>query len=281
MQLGIFAKTFDRPDVARCLQAVADAGIPAAQFNLSVAGLPTIPRELVPQEIVNGIRAAAAQASVALAAISGTFNAAHPDPVQRQNYLTRFPHLCAVARDLQIGVITLSSGSRDPDDMWRWHPDNTTPQAWSDSRATLNALAKPAEDHGLTLAVEPEHSNVVATADQAITMLDQIGSPALKLVYDAANLLDPDRYDPDTAAAAITRDIATLGPHIALAHAKELIAKRAPVAPGEGLLPWRLIVQKLQEAGFDGTLVMHGLPETSVSLAVGTLDTALAAAPAT
>ena len=43
MQLGIFAKTFDRPDVASCLQAVADAGIPATQFNLSVAGLPTIP----------------------------------------------------------------------------------------------------------------------------------------------------------------------------------------------------------------------------------------------
>ena len=40
MQLGIFAKTYDRPDVPSCLQAVADAGIPATQFNLSVAGLP-------------------------------------------------------------------------------------------------------------------------------------------------------------------------------------------------------------------------------------------------
>jgi sugar phosphate isomerase/epimerase len=278
MQLGIFAKTFDRPDVASCLQAVADAGIPATQFNLSVAGLPTIPHEPVPQEIVKGIRSAADQAGVALAAISGTFNAAHPDPVLRQNYLARFPHLCVVARDLQIRIITLSSGSRDPDDMWRWHADNTTPQAWSDSHATLQALAELADDHGLSLAVEPEHSNVVATADQAITMLDQIGSPALKLIYDAANLLDPDRYDADAAASAITRDITTLGPHIALGHAKELVAKRAPVAPGEGLLPWRLIVQKLHEAGFDGALIIHGLPETSVPLAVSTLDAALAAA---
>jgi sugar phosphate isomerase/epimerase len=278
MQLGIFAKTFDRPDVASCLQAVADAGIPATQFNLSVAGLPTIPHEPVPQEIVKGIRSAADQAGVALAAISGTFNAAHPDPVLRQNYLARFPHLCVVARDLQIRIITLSSGSRNPDDMWRWHADNTTPQAWSDSHATLQALAELADDHGLSLAVEPEHSNVVATADQAITMLDQIGSPALKLIYDAANLLDPDRYDADAAASAITRDITTLGPHIALGHAKELVAKRAPVAPGEGLLPWRLIVQKLHEAGFDGALIIHGLPETSVPLAVSTLDAALAAA---
>jgi sugar phosphate isomerase/epimerase len=279
MQLGIFAKTFDRPDVASCLQAVADAGIPATQFNLSVAGLPTIPDEPVPDDIVAAIRTAADQAGVALAAISGTFNTAHPDPAHRQTYVARFPHLCLVARDLQIGIITLSSGSRDPQDMWRWHPDNTTQQAWADSRTTLQALATIAEDHGLTLAVEPEHSNVVATADQAITMLDQICSPTLEIIYDAANLLDPDSYDPAAAAAAITRDIATLGPHIALGHAKELIADRAPAAPGTGLLPWPLIVQSLHEAGFDGILVIHGLPETSVPLAVTTLEAAFAAAP--
>lgn len=278
MQLGIFAKTFDRPDVASCLQAVAAAGIPATQFNLSVAGLPTIPDQPVPDDVVDAIRAAADQAGVALAAISGTFNAAHPDSAQRQTYLARFPHLCAVARDLQIGIITLSSGSRDPHDMWRWHPDNTTPQAWADSRATLQALAALAEDYGLTLAVEPEHSNVLATADQAITMIDQIGSPALKIIYDAANLLDPDGYDPAAAAAAIARDIAILGPHIALGHAKELIADRAPAAPGTGLLPWPLIVQTLHEAGFDGTLVIHGLPESGVPLAVTTLAAALAVA---
>jgi sugar phosphate isomerase/epimerase len=277
MQLGIFAKTFDRPDVASCLQAVAEAGIPATQFNLSVAGLPTIPNQPVSSDVVDAIRAAADQAGVALAAISGTFNAAHPDPAYRQTYLARFPHLCAVARDLQIGIITLSSGSRNPHDMWRWHPDNTTPQAWADSRTTLQALATLAENHGLTLAVEPEHSNVVATADQAITMLDQIDSPALKIIYDAANLLDPHSYDPAAAAAAISRDIATLAPHTALGHAKELIADRAPAAPGAGLLPWPLIVQTLHEAGFDGTLVIHGLPETNVPLAVTTLEAALAA----
>jgi sugar phosphate isomerase/epimerase len=281
MQLGIFAKTFDRPDVASCLQAVADASIPATQFNLSVARLPTIPDEPVPDDVLDAIRVSADQAGVALAAISGTFNSAHPDPAHRRTYLGRFPHLCAVARDLQIGIITLSSGSRDPQDMWRWHPDNTTPQAWADSRTTLQALATLAEDYGLTLAVEPEHSNIVATADQAITMLDQIGSPALKIIYDAANLLDPDSYGPAAAAAAITRDITTLGPHIALGHAKELIADRAPAAPGTGLLPWPLIVQTLHEAGFDGALVIHGLPESSVPLAVTTLEAALAAVPTT
>ena len=84
MRLGIFAKTYDRPDVASCLQAVADAGIPATQFNLSVAGLPTIPDAPVPDAVIHQIRAAAGQAEVALAATSGVM----PLPVSITTRLT-------------------------------------------------------------------------------------------------------------------------------------------------------------------------------------------------
>ena len=163
-------------------------------------------------------------------------------------------------------------------------PTQTTPppEAWNDSRASLRALAETAEDVGLTVAVEPEHSNVVSTADQAVVMLDQVGSPACKIVYDAANLLDPAGYTaPAAAAAGITRDITILGPYIALAHAKELINDRAPAAPGEGLLPWPLIVHTLHDHGFHGTLVTHGLPEAGVPIAVATLDAAISSITST
>jgi sugar phosphate isomerase/epimerase len=276
MKLGIFAKTFERAGVDACLQAVADAGILATQFNLSEVGLPTIPDAPVPHPVIAQIRAASERSGVTMAAMSGTFNAAHPDPAHRRTYLERFPFLCAATRELQIPVITLSSGSRDPDNMWRWHADNTTAQAWADSRSTLQALAGYAEEYDLTLAVEPEHSNIVATADQALAMLEQVGSEKLRFVYDAANLLDPDSFGATQAVEAITRDIDVLGPYIALGHAKELIAGRAPAAPGAGWLPWPVIVRRLDAAGFDGTLVIHGLPESGVPLAVSTLSSALA-----
>ena len=277
MKLGIFAKTFDRADVISCLQAVADAGIPAVQFNLSVVGLPTIPVEPVPAQVITRIRAAAVATGVELAAISGTFNAAHPDPAQRQQFLDRFGFLCTAAAQLGIPVITLSSGSRDTDDMWRWHPDNATGQAWADSRATLQALIAIAEPAGVRLAFEPEHSNVVTTAAQAVTMIGEVGSPLLGVVYDAANLLDPDDYQPAAAERAITTDIATLAEHILLGHAKELTTGRATVPAGAGVLPWPLIVDRLHAAGFDGTLVTHGLDEADVPQAVATLHTALSA----
>ena len=277
MKLGIFAKTFDRASVDACLQSVADAGILATQFNLSEVGLPTIPDAPVPAPVIEQIRAAAERSGVALAAMSGTFNAAHPDPAHRQTNLQRFPYLCAATRELGIPVITLSSGSRNPDNMWRWHADNTTAQAWADSRSTLQDLAGCAEEYDLTLAVEPEHSNVVATADLALTMREQIGSKALGFVYDAANLLDPDTFNATDAVEAISRDVDVLGPYIALGHAKELVAGRAPAAPGAGWLPWPFIVRRLDAAGFDGTLVIHGLPESAVPVAVTTLTAALAA----
>ena len=271
MRLGVFAKTFDRRSVDECLLAVRGAGIDCAQFNLSIASLPTVP-EQVPDSVIETIRAATDATGVSLPAISGTFNAAHPDPVVRRSFIARFPALCTAAVRLGIPVITLSSGSRDPEDMWRWHPDNTTDAAWEDSRNTLRAVSAMAEDCGLLVAVEPEHSNVVSTAELAVRMLDEVDNSALKIVYDAANLLDPDTFDQAEARRRISADVATLGKRIALAHAKELTAGRAPVPAGSGLLPWQHIVDELTAHGYDGALVIHGLAEAQVPLAVATLS---------
>ena len=277
MRLGIFAKPTTGPtSPAACRPSPTPASPPPSSTCLWLACPPSRTHPYR-SAVIHQIRAAAGHAGIALAAISGTFNAAHPDPAYRQTHLDRFRHLCAAASDLQIDIITLSSGSRDPDDMWRWHPDNTTAQAWADSRTTLQALAALAEDYGLTLAVEPEHSNVVATAEQAIMMLDQVASPALKIVYDAANLLDPDDYDPlhgcqrdhprhrhpGTAHCTRPRQGAHRPPSPSRPRRRDaaLAADRADPVQGR----------------FDGTLVTHGLPETSVPLAVATLSAALAA----
>jgi sugar phosphate isomerase/epimerase len=275
MQLGIFAKEFPRPTVAQTLQAVADAGIPAVQFNLSVLGLPTVP-DTVPAKDVAATREAVARAGVQLAAISGTFNTAHPDLAVRKACIGRFPVLCETARALNIPVITLSSGSRHPQDMWRHHPDNGTAAAWSDSRDSLAALSAIAADHGVVLAVEPEHANVLATAARARRMLDEIGSPALRVVFDAANLIDSDLPTPASMRSVITQAVALLGPDIVLCHAKELTVGRRPVPAGAGMLPWDIIIEALDGVGFDGTIVIHGLTESDVGTALHTLRGVLA-----
>ncbi|MFE4835893.1 sugar phosphate isomerase/epimerase family protein [Arthrobacter sp. NPDC056691] len=270
MEIGIFAKTFEAAGIEENMAAVAAAGITAVQYNLSIAGVPTVP-EQVGADTIERIRSAAADHNVRLAAISGTFNTAHPDPAVRSTGISRFPELVRVAVELGIPVITLCSGSRDAEDMWRHHPDNATPEAWADSRDSLTQLARLAEAAGIVVAFEPEHTNVVSNADLARKMLDEIGSPALKIVFDAANILDTADLSVATTVPVIVSALKVLGPDIVLAHAKELVPGRDAVAPGQGALPWKAILTGLAATGYNGALVMHGLPESAVSSGVGLL----------
>lgn len=275
MRLGVFAKTF-AGDIETNMAAVAAAGIGAVQYNFSIAGLPTVPEE-VPEAILARIRAAADIHQVELSAISGTFNIAHPDPQVRAAGLRAFPALAGAAAQLGIPVVTLSSGTRNPDNMWQTHPENTTEQAWTDSAESLAQLAELASAAGILVAFEPEHSNIVSTAAQARTMLEQIGSASLRIVFDAANLIDVDHLDPQTVRETIRTSAETLAGDIALAHAKELLPDRSPAAPGQGVLPWADVVEALTTAGYDGPLVMHGLAAEAVPTGRSTLAPLLTA----
>ena len=73
-------------------------------------------------------------------------------------------------------MVTLCTGTRDPDDMWRAHPDNATPGAWRDSVEQIAAALAVAEAHGVTLAFEPEHNNVVRDAPAGRRLLDELRS---------------------------------------------------------------------------------------------------------
>ena len=89
MKLGIFAKTFSRPTIEELFQSIAGYEINSVQFNLSCAGLDPLPQN-VPSELAQRIADSAEQAKVELSAISGTFNMAHPDPVDRSGNLSKF-----------------------------------------------------------------------------------------------------------------------------------------------------------------------------------------------
>ena len=64
---------------------------------------------------------------------------AHPDPAVRRDGLEKFEILCEVAARLHIPVITLCTGTRDPVDMWKWHPDNDSKKAWDDMIQSIEA----------------------------------------------------------------------------------------------------------------------------------------------
>ena len=188
MILGIFAKTFVRPSVEEVFHAVAKHHLRCVQFNFSCAGLPAMPEVIEPQ-LATRIRKSAVERRIAIAAVSGTFNMIHPDAAKRREGLRLLEVLAAACARLDTKVITLCTGSRDPDDMWRRHPDNDRPEAWRDLHVTMTKALTIADKHGVTLGIEPETGNVVDSARKARRLLDEFQSPRLKMVMDGAQTM--------------------------------------------------------------------------------------------
>lgn len=263
MTIGIMAKTFVRPTLEATLDAVADHGIRAVQFNFSCAGLPDLPDHLDPG-LCDRIRREMARRGIVMSALSGTFNMIGPDLEKRRDGLRRLGELASACERLGASVITLCTGTRDPDDMWRRHPDNDAPEAWEDLLASVRQAVQIASETGVTLAFEPEVSNVMDSARKARRLLDEIGSPYLKVVMDGANLFHQGELP--RMREILDEAFALLGPDIALAHAKDLDrdGEAGHLAAGTGLLDYDHYLSLLRAARFGGALVLHGLAESQV-----------------
>ena len=262
MQLGIFTKVWPPGDLDATLRLMTGYDLRHTQFNLACVLPDTLPEHISP-ETIQSVWASLARHGVEMDAISGTFNLIHPDPAFVAAGLRRLAVLAAACHALGTEVITLCTGTRDPDNMWRGHPDNAGPDAW---RALLGALERAlliAEAADVCLAVEPEQANVVDSARKARTLLDYFGTRRLKIIMDPANLFER------AASAEIARTVAEafdlLGPDIVLAHAKDRDAQGRFVAAGQGVLDYDHYLGQLRRIGFDGALVLHGLTPTEVA----------------
>lgn len=270
MQLGIFAKTFPGTDPTAVLRAARDAGYGTVQFNMACAGLSSMPEEVDAGTIV-AIRAASASAGIAIAALSGTYNMAHPDGRVRDNGLRRLATIIATAEAIGAPLVTLCTGTRDPDDQWRTHPGNADPSAWRDLRAEMEKAVVMAEAHDVKLGIEPELANVVSSARRARDLLDELRSPSLAIVLDPANLFE--RESAAERQRRIAEAIGLLGPDLAMAHAKDRAADGAFVAAGTGVIDFADFVARLRGAAFDGPLVTHGLTASEAPAVAARLRT--------
>jgi sugar phosphate isomerase/epimerase len=275
MEIGIFAKTFMRPSLTATLDAVLAAGLRVVQFNMACAGLPSMP-DTIPPELAASIRRELAARGMWMAAVSGTFNVIHPDHEERAVGMRRLRALAAVCQTIGTSVITLSTGTRDAEDMWRAHPENTSPAAWQDLLDAMRQIAAIGAEFGVMMAFEPEVSNVVDSARKARQLLDELGSPHVKVVMDGANLFHTGELP--AMARILDEAFALLGADIALAHAKDLSQDGAAghEAAGQGVLDYARYLCLLARSGYVGPLILHGLSETQVKGCVRFLQAQLA-----
>jgi len=287
MRLGIFAKTFPRSTLEQTFDAIKSLGLHGVQFNFTCAGLPPLPDYIEPV-LAERIRSGLESRSIAMAAVSGTCNLIHPDVAQRDESIRRLQILIENSPKLGTSVVTLCTGTRDPNDMWRAHPQNDSVEAWHDLLRSLERLLPIAESHRIALGIEPEPANVIGSAPQARRLLNEMKSSSLRIVFDAANLVEP--YGLSKQREILEQAFDLLGEDIVLAHAKDLgsygtggrstgsapsshphsaadinaqsVMPLSTVAAGKGDLDYPFFLSLLQQAGFDGSIILHSLSET-------------------
>ncbi|RLT41930.1 MAG: sugar phosphate isomerase/epimerase [Chloroflexi bacterium] len=263
MEIGIFATTFlnvndTAPDLDAILERVVVLGLRATSFDTLCLGLPSMPDTIDPAQVA-GVRDALAARGLWMASLSATFNMAHPDVAERETGLRRLEVLAASAHAFGTDLLTLCTGTRSRESMWRFHPENATEEAWADMRATMEQAIAIAEKYDLRLGIEPEVANVVSSPRAARRLLDEMRSPRLTIVMDGANIFPAGTLP--RQREILDEAFALLGNDIGMAHAKDLTRDGAAgnAAAGTGLLDYGHYIHLLRQSGFDGALVLHGL----------------------
>jgi len=258
-RIGILiATTFTTGTLEERLDAARACGLSCVQMSMVCANLHEMPDQ-IPAELSGKIRREASARGITIGSVTGTFNMCHPDAEQRRTGLRRLQVLAEASPAMGTSFIHVCTGTRDPTSMWRHHPDNASPESWRDMTACVREATEIARQAKVVLAFEPEMSNVVDSARKARRLLDEIGSPHLKVTIDPANLFH-------TGELIRMREIldeafALVGKDVVLAHAKDLDrdGEAGHKAAGQGVLDYDRYLALLRKYDFKGPLLLHGL----------------------
>jgi sugar phosphate isomerase/epimerase len=267
MKLGIHIGTFVRPTLEQSLDAVVEYGLDCVHFKFPATRAEPLPEQFDRLEC-DRIAEAVEKRGLSMETVSGTFNMIHPDRSMVEENLKRLDRLAAVCDSLGTRVITVCTGTRDRQSMWRAHPDNSSSEAWDDLLCSMETALESASRYNIVLGVEPEVSNLIDSASRARRLLDTFDSPNLKIILDGANLFPKGGLDRMHSILDEAFDL--LGDDLVLAHAKDIDhdGDAGQLAAGTGLLDYDYYLDGFRRVGYDGPLILHSLAENQVAASV-------------
>ena len=161
------------------------------------------------------------------------FHPALPDANTRAEGVEILTHVIASCAAVNTQHILVPMFPRDMD---TW-PDET----WNQLIDGFKALGEVAEEHSVILDLETTFS-----ADQLVTILDSVGSDAVKVYHDTGNTM--------TRSQDPAEEILKLGRKgIGMIHAKDTDRQ----ALGEGRVDFDSVDAAMREIGYDGYIVLE------------------------
>jgi sugar phosphate isomerase/epimerase len=249
--------------VPEALQLFHNAGIQAAEIIWAddyPAGIP----EENNMAVVNEIKQSADDLGMEIAGLTpymSDFN--HLDPGPRQRDFRRMLACIETAATIRAPHIRVYAGNFKPGDRnrlekWNWLVDS------------LHRLGEYAQQAGVLLCVENHFNTMTVSAAETVALVQAVNSPAVRILYDQANLTFT-HNEPYEQAIPLqqkwishvhVKDLVFIDPNkpfsadaVARVKAEDRSVRSRVV--GEGILDWAAILSRLKEIGYQSYLSLE------------------------
>lgn len=141
--------------------------------------------------------------------------------------------------------------------------ENDTEDAYFHLLKSMKQLTEEAEKYDVTIGIEGVHFHVINTPEKLSRLVKDLDSEKVKVIFDPCNYITINNYHNQDIMINTMFDL--LGDKIAIIHVKDFVVKDGEIKsaiPGEGMLNYKLIFNKLKEYNLNIPLVCEEINET-------------------
>ena len=229
------------------LKTVRAQGFTCVHLALSkIQGMTADPSALTPGYAMY-LKHAFEDAGLDIAVLGNYLNLATPDPEALKRNQEKYTAHLRFASLLGAGVVGTETGNPNTD--YSYDPERShTDEALETFITNLKPVVKDAERFGVILAIEPVWRHIVCSPRRARTVLDEINSPNLQIIFDPVNLLDEANID--CREEVLNEAMTLLEKEIAVIHLKDYKKEtgvRTCMAAGLGDMDYRPVLKFAKE----------------------------------
>lgn len=176
-------------------------------------------------------------------------NPVNPDEIQRMSEIKRFIERMRYAKRMNADLVGTETG--------RYSIDMSVTSLTESKECyrllldSFSQIADAAEAMGVMVGVEGVFDHTLSSPEKMKQFLDDIASPCLEVILDAANLVAPWATDPDIQNRTIDKAFSLYGDRISVLHLKDCVFDENGVQqctrPGKGLVVYDSLLQHVQQ----------------------------------
>lgn len=247
MQFGIRLHDAVQAPVEERLKIVKEQGFTCAHVALSkvISENSVAPEALTPGYAMY-LRRLFDKNELDCAVLGCYLNLATPDAAQLKAAQEKYMANIRFAAHLGAGVVGTETGA--PNVEYKFEEACWNEESLQIFIRNLRPVVKYAEQMGVLVAIEPVVRHIVCNPVRARRVLDEIGSPNLRIILDPVNLLEIYNYEKQDEI--IDEAIELLGKDVAVLHVKDFAitdGRLVSVPVGQGQCHWDRIMPYMKK----------------------------------